>query len=134
MTFFFRCKDRNLRMEDSSRNRYWLYLVVLADAMRSLLAQACTNSLNVGENKRFTSATAYKRIKNDGLEKRKTERVRRENPEAPGISRYQTQRRQSYDSISGQYRCRTHHRHLEIFVASVSTNTHISVSQTVRRS
>src|SRR5262245_1024074 len=126
MTFFFRCKDRNLRMEDSSGDRYWLYLIVLTDTVRSLLAQACTNALNVGKNKRFTSTTADKGIKNDGLEERKTERIRCENGAMPRIRRYQIKR--IYASISGQYRFRTHNRHFGDFSLRVVSSRRILIS------
>jgi hypothetical protein len=56
-------------MKDSRLDSNWLNLVILADALCPLLAQARAHALYISEDHGLAAASADERVKDDSLEK-----------------------------------------------------------------
>jgi hypothetical protein len=57
-------------MKDARRDGNRLNLVILADALPALLAQARAHVLDIGKDERLASAAADQRVEDDGLGER----------------------------------------------------------------
>jgi hypothetical protein len=65
-------EDGDLRTKHARRHGNRLNLVILADALRPLLAEARAHALDVGDDDRLPPAAADERIEDNGLEERQT--------------------------------------------------------------
>ena len=97
MAFVGGGEDRHLRVEHAIGYRNGLDLIVLSDSVCALLADACTDSIDVGEDKGLGAPTpANERVEDDGLEKGKAQRVGGEGDTLPGMCFDKGDRRQSH--------------------------------------
>ena len=83
-------------MKYAGRDGNRLDFVVLADALRALLAQARANTVNIGKDERLAPAAAYQRVENNRLEKRQAQGIRREGHALPWMGGYQVEGRESH--------------------------------------
>ena len=67
------------------RNGDGLHVVILADTLRALFAEARADTLDIGQDERLTRAATDEGIENDGLKEGQTEHIGREGHALPAV-------------------------------------------------
>src|ERR1035438_7259467 len=84
----------------AGRNGYGLHVVILADALRALFAEARVDALEIGKDERLTCTAADEGVQNYCLKERQTECIGGEGHALPGVGRYEVEGCEAQKALS----------------------------------